>query len=196
MVSSTFADLKDHRAALIKAIDAEGLKAVAMENDTAKADVDVIESSLQMVRDATAYIGLISHKYGQTPNDLSLTELEFNEAQHQNRPILLFIMGDDHPVLPRDVETDPARKAKLNAFRERAKLMSPDSKVHRVYATFNKLWRNSTPKPSTPYPTSAATSTRKLLPRPTRNPNANQTTPFPLRQPSTPNRPTSALTDS
>ena len=139
MVSSTFADLKDHRAALIKAIDAEGLKAVAMENDTAKADVDVIESSLQMVRDATAYIGLISHKYGQTPNDLSLTELEFNEAQHQNRPILLFIMGDDHPVLPRDVETDPARKAKLNAFRERAKLMSPDSKVHRVYATFNKL---------------------------------------------------------
>jgi hypothetical protein len=138
MVSSTFTDLQKHRAALINAINSEGLKAVAMENDSAKL-VDVIESSLQMVRDASAYIGLISHKYGQTPDNLSLTELEFNEAQDQNRPILLFIMGPDHPVRPRDVETDPARIAKLNAFRERAKLMKPDSQVHRVYATFNSL---------------------------------------------------------
>jgi hypothetical protein len=47
MVSSTFTDLEDHRAALIKAIDSQGLKAVDMENDSAK-PIDVIESSLQM----------------------------------------------------------------------------------------------------------------------------------------------------
>jgi hypothetical protein len=139
MVSSTFTGLQNHRAALVKVIDSEGLKAVGMENDSAK-PIDVIESSLQMVRDASAYIGLISCKYGQTPNnDRSLTELEFNEARHQNRPILLFIMSPDHPVLPRDVETDPARIKKLNAFRERAKLMKPNSQVHRVYAIFNSL---------------------------------------------------------
>jgi hypothetical protein len=42
MVSSTFMDLKDHRAALIKAINAHGLHDVAMENDSAKLS-DVID---------------------------------------------------------------------------------------------------------------------------------------------------------
>ena len=146
MVSSTFTDLGQHRAALIKAIKGEGLSDVAMDNDSAKPDVDVIDSSLQMVRDASAYIGVISRKYGQTPADparnpggLSLTELEFNEAQRLKRPILLFIMGAGHQLREADVETDAARREKLNAFRERAKQMNPDSPVHRVYATFDSL---------------------------------------------------------
>jgi len=85
-VSSTFTDLREHRAALIDAIDGQGLKPLVMENDAAKL-VDVIDSSLQMVRDGSAYIGVISRKYGQTPKcpdrnpgKLSVTELEFNEA--------------------------------------------------------------------------------------------------------------------
>ena len=146
MISSTFTDLKEHRAALTKAIDGQGLKAVVMEYDTAKADLDVIDSSLQMVRDASAYIGLISHKYGQMPIDprrngdaLSLTELEFKEAQDLDRPILLFIMGADHAVKLADVETDPEKRRKLDAFRERAKQMRPDSPAHRVYGTFDSL---------------------------------------------------------
>jgi uncharacterized protein DUF4062 len=63
MVSSTFADLEKHRAALIKAIRGQGLTDVAMENDSAKADADVIDSSLQMVRDASAYALVISREY-------------------------------------------------------------------------------------------------------------------------------------
>ena len=58
MVSSTFTDLERHRTALIKAVHGQELTAVAMENDSAKADVDVIDSSLQMVRDASAYVCL------------------------------------------------------------------------------------------------------------------------------------------
>jgi len=146
MISSTFTDLEQHRAALIKAIKGQGLADVAMENDTALPDVDVIESSLRMVRDASAYIGVISRKYGQTPEDpnrnpakLSLTEVEFNEAQRLNRPILLFIMGDDHLVREADIETDTGKKEKLKVFRERAKQMKPGSPVHRVYATFDTL---------------------------------------------------------
>lgn len=145
MVSSTFIDLKEHRAALIKAINQLDLKAVVMENDAAKT-IDVIESSLQMVQKASAYIGVISHKYGQVPPDelrnpdnLSLTELEFNEALKLSRPILLFIMGDNHPLTRADVETDPEKLQKLNAFRERAKEMGPGSPVHRVFAVFNDL---------------------------------------------------------
>ncbi len=145
MVSSTFTDLQEHRAALIDAIHAHKLHANVMENDSARL-VDVIESSLQMVRDSAAYIGVISLKYGQTPEcptrnpgKLSITELEFNEAQRLGRPILLFIMGDDHPVKKADIEKDSEKEKKLNAFRERAKKASPGSSVNRVYAVFNSL---------------------------------------------------------
>ncbi len=145
MVSSTFTDLHEHRAALIDAIHAHKLHANAMENDAARL-VDVIESSLQMVRDSAAYIGVIGLKCGQTPESptrnsdkLSITELEFNEAQRLGRPILLFIMGDDHPVKKADIERDPEKEKKLNTFRERAKKASPGSEVNRVYAVFNSL---------------------------------------------------------
>jgi hypothetical protein len=146
MISSTFTDLEQHRAALIDAIKGQGLAAVAMESDTAKPDVDIIDSSLRMVRDASAYIGVISRKYGQTPEDpnrnpgkLSITELEFNEAQRLGRPVLLFIMGPIHPLIEADVEIDAGNREKLNAFRERAKQMKPGSTVHRVYAPFDSM---------------------------------------------------------
>lgn len=146
MVSSTFTDLKDHRSALITAIRAHDFKDVAMENDSAKPDVDVIESSLQMVQKASAYIGVIGRKYGQTPicpiknpEELSVTELEFNEAQRLGRPILLFIMSEKHSLREADVELDPSKREKLNAFRERAKLIKPESQLHRIYAKFDSL---------------------------------------------------------
>ena len=145
MVSSTFTDLQEHRAALIASIHQHKLHANVMENDSAKL-ADVIDSSLQMVRDSAAYIGVISLKYGQTPEcptrnpvKLSITELEFNEAQRLERPILLFIMGDDHQVKRADIERDAEKEKKLNAFRERAKKASAGSSVNRVYAVFNNL---------------------------------------------------------
>ena len=145
MVSSTFTDLKEHRAALIKALIEHGLHPNVMEYDSAKPVGDVIDSSLQMVRDSAAYILVISRKYGQTPecstrnpNKLSITELEFNEAQQLNRPTLLYIMGDEHDIKIADIELDAAKKEKLDTFRERAKI-DPVSKVNRVYAVFQSL---------------------------------------------------------
>lgn len=145
MVSSTFTDLIEHRSALINALDRHNLHPKVMEYDSAGL-FDVIDSSLQMVRDSAAYVGVISHKYGQTPecvdrnpDSLSITELEFNEAIRLERPILLFIMGNDHLVKQSDIELDPVRQEKLNAFREKAKKSSPASSVNRVYSTFNNL---------------------------------------------------------
>jgi hypothetical protein len=136
MVSSTFEDLKEHRKALMEVIGRGGFHEVVMENDSAKA-MDVIDSSLQMVRDAAVYILVIAHKYGQVPTSrnpdgLSLTEMEYNEAVRLGRPVLLFLMGENHLVRKGDVEPDPVKAAKLAAFRERAK-------VGRVYATFESL---------------------------------------------------------
>ena len=87
-----------------------------MEHDGARADADVIDSSLGFVRDSSAFIGIISHKYGQTPkcpernpDGLSISELEFNKAMELGRPILLFVMADDHPVTLADVEQRPRK---------------------------------------------------------------------------------------
>jgi hypothetical protein len=67
MVSSTFTDLVQHRNALIDAIDDQDMKAVVMENDPALPAIDVVDSSLRMVRKAAAYVSVIGKKYGQIP---------------------------------------------------------------------------------------------------------------------------------
>ena len=146
MVSSTFTDLKEHRQKAIDAINGFGFVPVVMEFSGANATKDVVETSLQMVADCAAYVGVISLKYGQTPvsaernpKQLSITELEFDEAMRLGRPILLFIMGEDHPVKKADIELDPGKLAKLDAFRERAKKMREGSDIHRVYCVFNSL---------------------------------------------------------
>lgn len=139
MVSSTFTDLEQHRAALMKALVREELFGIGMEDYVPTPDDDVISSSLNMVRKGSAYIGLISHRCGQVPesaernpHDYSITRLEFEEAQTRGLPTLIFIMGDDHPVKKADVETDPEKIEKLKAYRERAK-------EGRIYVYFNSL---------------------------------------------------------
>lgn len=145
-ISSTFQDLEEHRDALIDILTGQGLFPIAMEHDSARPGVDVIDSSIQKVRDGAAYIGIISRRYGQVPecprrnpDGLSITELEFDEALRLGRSILLFVMGEKHPVREADVELDPDLRKKLQAFRDRAKLMGPDSRVQRVYDTFESL---------------------------------------------------------
>ena len=144
MVSSTFADLEEHRRDLIRAIEMLGFRANVMEISGAQADTDVIDTSIKMVRDSAAFIGVISHRYGQTPkcpdrnpDALSISELEFNEAMRLGRPILLFIMGDRHPLTIADFESVQEKKVKLDAFRERAKQMREGSTVERIYEVFS-----------------------------------------------------------
>ena len=116
-----------------------------MEHESAKPE-DIIESSLKMVRESAAYFCLVSFKYGQipqcplrNPHHLSITELEFYEAQKLNRPIYLFIMSDDHLVKAKDIESDPHKADKLKAFRQKAKNMESESQIQRIYADFNCL---------------------------------------------------------
>jgi hypothetical protein len=146
MISSTFQDLEQHRAALMKAIGGQSLHPVAMEQDAARPAGTVIDSSLEKVRDAAAYIGVIGHSYGSIPDSaehnperFSLTELEFREAQRLGRPMLIFIMGAGHDIKLGMVERDPEKMAKLEAFREEVKQATADSRVQRVYMEFNSL---------------------------------------------------------
>src|SRR6516162_9208139 len=116
-----------------------------------------------MVRDSAAYVGVISLKYGQTPycpvrnpHQLSITELEFNEAVRLNRPILLFVMGKQHAVTEHDIEFDPEKRKRLEAFHEKAKRAHNGSEVKRVYEVFESLEQFSV---------AAAVAIGRLIPR-------------------------------
>jgi uncharacterized protein DUF4062 len=140
MLSSTYKELTDHRLGIQQAILGQELFPVAMENDAALPDHDLISASLAKVEEADAYVGLISYRYGQAPEDaarnpnrLSLTELEFRRALERNIPICMFVMHDDH-LVPRSAVTaeGDSERAKLKAFIELAK-------KDRIYAEFKSV---------------------------------------------------------
>jgi hypothetical protein len=140
MLSSTYTELVEHRQAIQQAMLGQELFPLAMENDAALPDHDLISASLSKVDGADAYVGLISYRYGQAPEDadrnpekLSLTELEFRRAIERGIPICMFIMSGEHQV-PRsavDSEGDLERK-KLKAFVDLAK-------KGRIYAEFKSV---------------------------------------------------------
>lgn len=146
MVSSTFKDLEEHRAKLIKTLHRQKLFAIEIEDRSSKPDDDVIPSSLNMVRDASGYIGLTSHRYGQVPEDdernpdaYSMTRLGFEEAKRLGLPTLIFVMGADHPVKAGDVEIGPEKRVKLEAFRQRAE----DGRIYVVFENLEEFVRQA-----------------------------------------------------
>jgi 2-polyprenyl-3-methyl-5-hydroxy-6-metoxy-1,4-benzoquinol methylase len=143
MISSTFDDLQQLRVALAAALQQNNMTSIAMENDSPNV-ISVIESSLSMVKRADAYICIIGRRYGnipesqdQNPNGFSLTELEFDQAMNTNKPILLFIMGDDYKLAIRQFDAEELKVEKRRIFAAKAKQMSNTNKVHRVYSVFN-----------------------------------------------------------
>ncbi len=140
MLSSTYKELAAHREAIQHEILGQEFFPVAMENDSALPDHDLISASLAKVDESDGYVGLISYRYGQAPQDenrnpnsLSLAELEFRRAVERGIPICMFIMHADHPI-PRsavDGEND-AERQKLRAFTTLAK-------KDRIYAEFESV---------------------------------------------------------
>lgn len=144
MVSSTYTDLKDLRQVLLDAALSAGLYPEAMEHDAALVAPDVIESSLGKVERAAGYVLLIGHRYGQrpvsasNPEQLSITELEFERAVRCGRPSVVLMLGDDYPLGRKHIDQSQELVTKLEAFRARAKSMDGSgSGVHRVYKVVN-----------------------------------------------------------
>jgi len=122
MISSTARDLSEQRQEALAACLQQGYFPKMMEHLPARDD-EAISASVDMVDEADIYIGIFAHRYGYVPAgyEVSITEMEYNRAVERGIPCLIFIMDDDHPVLPKDVDTG-ASAERLNAFKERLKL--------------------------------------------------------------------------
>jgi hypothetical protein len=122
MISSTALDLPQHRAQVMHAcLSSPNVLPVMMEHLPA-ASADAKRVSIEMVDGSDTYLGLFAHRYGYVPagTDLSITELEYEQALKRDIPRLIFIMADDHPMLATDVEKG-AGAQKLDALKQRLK---------------------------------------------------------------------------
>lgn len=97
-VSSTWSDLKDHRAQVRRAIRRMGHDDVAMEYYVAE-DQRPLDKCLADVRASDLYIGLFAFRYGFIPAGYaqSITELEFRTAVSAGKECLIFLLAEDAP---------------------------------------------------------------------------------------------------
>ena len=114
MVSSTARDLPDYRQQVMDACLRADMFPKMMEQLPAL-DADAIEASLAMVDEADVYVGLFAHRYGYVPegHDISVTHMEHERAVERGIPRLIFVIDDDVPVKPKDIDMgDAAEKLK------------------------------------------------------------------------------------
>jgi tetratricopeptide (TPR) repeat protein len=121
MISSTVRDLPEHREEIRGACERQSMLPEMMEHLPAS-DAEAISASLKLVDEADIYVGVFAHRYGYVPKEnnpqqISVTEMEYDQAVKCKIPRLIFIMGEDHPVKAKDVEIENA--AKLKAFKDR-----------------------------------------------------------------------------
>lgn len=141
MISSTAADLPEHRKAVQKACLAAGVFPIGMEHLPAR-DASGVQVSLEMVDEADIYIGIYAWRYGWVPEgqSVSITEMEFDHAikcqkQGPLQELLIFTAHEDHPFTKKDIETDAEAQKKLAAFKTKACA----GRIRREFSTVEEL---------------------------------------------------------
>jgi hypothetical protein len=119
-VASTYEDLVSYRAAATRSILTSGNISDDMLFWPAE-ESPPLDVSIRRVRSCDLLILLLAHRYGKPPegHDVSITELEFDEAVARQIPVLAFSVEPTYPWPPNYVETDPAARARLEAFTEK-----------------------------------------------------------------------------
>src|SRR5689334_11450773 len=87
-----------------------------------------LEQCLEKLRECNYYIGIIGNRYGSVHDtlQLSITELEYEEAKKKNISRKIYIIEPGIPICPDHIENDAIRK-KLEAFKQ--KLRKENSSV-------------------------------------------------------------------
>lgn len=121
MISSTARDLPEHRKQIVEACLRQGMFPLRMEDLPANGD-EAAKASLKMVEDADVYVGVFANHYGyipktNNPEQISVTEMEYNRAVERKIERLIFVMDKTHPITVADVDIENA--SKLRQFKER-----------------------------------------------------------------------------
>ena len=124
-ISSTYKDLIEARSKVRDAILSMMHFPVGMEMFNA-ADEEQWEIIQETIDSSDYYVLILGQRYGsviESGSDagISYTEKEFRYAREKKIPILVFIIGDDVPIIPEFMEKDPESIKKLADFKTEAK---------------------------------------------------------------------------
>jgi hypothetical protein len=120
-VSSSFEDLKEHRAAAIRVLRQLGHEVIAMEEMTAGSSAPLVKV-LDMVDRSEAYVGIFAWRYGYSPQQVtdpaqpalvsspnvkgakpgetSITHYEYLHAVERSLPVMAFLLDERCPWPP------------------------------------------------------------------------------------------------
>lgn len=120
-ISSTYDDLKDARRKVQDAILSMYQFPIGMEMFSA-ADEEQWKIIRETIDSTDYYVLILGQRYGSVIDSgedagISYTEKEFRYANDNGIPILVFIIDDSVPLLPKDIESDGEKREKLNAFK-------------------------------------------------------------------------------
>jgi hypothetical protein len=117
IISSTARDLPEYRDTARHVCQRLGMIPLAME-DFGPDPRQAAELCRQKVDEADVFLAIIAHRYGDRPDgsDISYTEIEYNRAIEREKPVLIFMVDDNEPWLPKMMDQGEARE-KLEAFK-------------------------------------------------------------------------------
>lgn len=168
-VSSASGHLQPYRDVVINAISRLGMHPVYQEIFPA-ADPPPVEVCGQKVDECDALVLLLAYRYGSRPpgDERCYTEVEYDRAQETDKPVLVFIIEDDHPWPPSEVDTgeDGDRLAALKAKAHehtKGKFGSTESLRGQVFAALHELERTRRPE-ANPATSMRAAPDRRLRP--------------------------------
>jgi len=119
-VSSTYKDLIEERKEVIHALLELDCIPAGMELFPAT-DEDAWSLITEVIDGCDYYILILGGKYGSTNKEgIGYTEMEFDYASNQGKPIICFLHENLDDLSSSKVESTETGKAKLNAFREKA----------------------------------------------------------------------------
>ena len=121
-VSSTYKDLVEERKEVIHALLELDCIPAGMELFPAT-DEDAWSLITEVIDGCDYYLLILAGKYGSTNKDgISYTEMEFDYAVNQEKPIISFLHEDIEKLPASKVEKTDKGKLALESFRDKAKL--------------------------------------------------------------------------
>jgi hypothetical protein len=117
-VSSSFEDLREHRAAVIRVLRQLGHEVLTMEDMTAGSAAPLAKV-LDMIDRSEAYVGVFAWRYGYVPstvpatiprvdgagpNTTSITHYEYLRALQRKLPVIAFLLDEHYPWPPQFID--------------------------------------------------------------------------------------------
>jgi hypothetical protein len=118
-VSSTYADLKEERRAVIQAVIEQNGIPAGMELFPAT-DEEQLSFIKRVIDDCDYYLLIIAGRYGSVAADgISYTEKEYNYAVSRKLPVIALVHEDPEAIAHGKSEKDPVLSERLRQFREK-----------------------------------------------------------------------------